>query len=99
MLLTAHHLTTARPSAAAAASHSTVAFPVAAYLERLQRMAEELAGARLPQVLQQLAGQPEARVQQALLQALEAYLYEERGFAAPAFGRSNLPKRWGAAEA
>lgn len=78
----------------AAASHSTVPFPVAAYLERIQRMAEELAAARLPQVAQQAAGLPQAQAQQALLQAVEAYLYEERGFAVPAFGRSNLPRRW-----
>jgi hypothetical protein len=82
---------------ATAASHSTVPFPVAAYLERIQRMAEELAAARLPQVAQQAAGLPQAQAQQALLQAVEAYLYEERGFAVPACGRSNLPRRWEAA--
>lgn len=64
-------------------SHSSVKFPVQSYLQRLQRMADELASSRLQQ---NNAATPEEQ-----LQIIMDYLFVEKGFTVPAFGRSNVP--------
>ena len=101
-------------------SHSTVQLPVAAYQQRLQRMAADLA-----LQLEQLRGQQQAEGGQrsggavspegssggsggggsvsgsisgpseAMLLAIQAYLWEQQRFRVPRYGRSNLPDRGG----
>lgn len=68
-------------------SHSAVPLPVASYLARLERMADELARWRLPE----LPPDPTRPLAEAQLAAVLDYLFVEKGFSVPAYGRSNLP--------
>ena len=88
-------------------SHSTVKLPVPAYQQRLQRMANELAGQYLPAAVQRLEQQQAAAGADAAegsgsgsssrdevqLQEIQRYLYEQQQFKVPRYGRSNLPDR------
>ena len=86
-------------------SHSTVQLPVAAYQQRLQRMAADLA-LQLEQQGQQAEGgqRPDAASSEtgsggsssgseAALLAIQAYLWEQQRFRVPRYGRTNLPDR------
>ena len=79
-----------------AVSHSTVQLPVAAYQQRLQRLAAECAAQCLPSsagAADDAAGEAhdEEAHSEAVLQALQRYLYEQQGFRVAPYGRSNLP--------
>mmetsp|Transcript_30207 Transcript_30207/g.67015 ORF Transcript_30207/g.67015 Transcript_30207/m.67015 type:complete len:311 (+) Transcript_30207:86-1018(+) len=79
----------------AIASHSTVPFPVDAFLARIDKMVEEVEKQRLAPLRSQSAssssgGGPSAAD---VVREVEAYLYETQRISVPPYGRSNLPSR------
>ena len=75
----------------AIASHSTVPFPVEAYLGRIEKLAEEFERQRL-RPMKVTAGGVEGKLKATeVLAELENYLFQTQRFSVTSFGRSNLP--------
>ena len=68
-------------------SHSTVSFPVQSYLDRISRLSDDFDKQRL----QPLQINHDSLSSEAVVEALESFLYQDLKIQCAPFGRSNLP--------